>query len=428
MTGRSDPAGFFVQKQLAPFPKSAFFGANYKNYLVVCEKFCTFAAKLMFMINIQDPYQCCGCTACASKCAQNAIKMRLNALGFAYPSVDLNLCTDCGLCESVCAFNNHYERNTDLAEPRFYAARLKNEEALKHSQSGGAFMAIAENVISQRGVVYGVGYGEHFRVEHQRATTLEECKAFRGSKYVQSDLGDVFTQIKKDLISGLPVLFVGTPCQVAGLKSCINKKYRNQLLLVDIVCHGVPSPKVWDEYLSFMETKKNDKLIDVVFRDKERYGWKGAKATYRFSKHPNKVVSFLSSYYRPVLMRPSCSACPFVNTERPGDLTIGDFWSAKQISSLNQDNKGCSLIIANSSKGQTILEKLQKHMNIVSVSREDAMQYNLQFRTPEDVHRKSFEIEYTKNGFLPAMRKYHDLGWKKQIRLYMGHIKRILAK
>ena len=202
------------------------------------------------MININNPYQCCGCTACAFVCAQHAITMQPNALGFKYPIVNLDICTNCGLCETVCAFKEHYDL-TDIEEPLFFAARLKDLEALKHSQSGGAFMAIAEKIIQNGGVVYGVGSGEHFKVEHQRATTIDECKLFRGSKYVQSDLGDTFRNIKKDLLDKKEVLFVGTPCQVAGLKSYISPKYRNQLLLVDLVCHGVPSPKVWDEYLSY---------------------------------------------------------------------------------------------------------------------------------------------------------------------------------
>ena len=180
--------------------------------------------------------------------------------------------------------------------------------------------------------------------------------------------------------------------------------------------------------MSYWEKKKRDKLVDVVFRNKEIYGWKGARATYRFAKHPEKIVDVLGSYYRSVLMRPSCSACPFTNTQRPGDITIGDFWSEKQIPQLNQDNKGCSLIIANTHKGKALVDGLNSVMNVVPISREDALQYNLQHPTPEDANRSAFEEEYVRKGFLSAMRKYHDLSWKKQLRLYFGNIKRTIKK
>lgn len=203
------------------------------------------------MIKIEKTANCCGCTACASICNHNAITMQPDALGFLYPVVDENKCTDCGLCENVCAFNNNYDRSQNLPQPIAYAARHKDMHEVETSRSGAAFIAISDWILEQGGVVYGAGYTDHFRVVHKRAVTKEERKEFKGSKYVQSDLNTVFRSIKQDLKQGLIVLFSGTPCQTSGLASYIGKYLRDNLYLIDIVCHGVPSPYIWRDYLTY---------------------------------------------------------------------------------------------------------------------------------------------------------------------------------
>lgn len=201
------------------------------------------------MIKITNPTDCCGCTACASICNHKAITMQPDTLGFLYPVVDAKKCTDCGLCERVCAFNEHYDQSMNLSQPEAYAARHKDMREIETSRSGAAFIAISDYIIENGGIVYGAGYTEHFRVVHKRAVTKEERNEFKGSKYVQSDLTGVFHQVKEDLKSGKTVLFSGTPCQTAGLNSYVGKKLRENLFLVDIVCHGVPSPYIWRDYL-----------------------------------------------------------------------------------------------------------------------------------------------------------------------------------
>lgn len=196
------------------------------------------------MIQITNKADCCGCTACASICAQHAISMEPDVMGFLYPKVDTDKCTECGLCEKVCAFNPNYDKSLNLLEPQIYAARHKDMHEIETSRSGAAFIAISDYVLEQGGVVYGAGYAEHFRVVHKRATNKEERNEFKGSKYVQSDLRDIFPQVKADLKQGLIVLFSGTPCQTAGLASYIGKRLREKLILVDIVCHGVPAPYI----------------------------------------------------------------------------------------------------------------------------------------------------------------------------------------
>lgn len=234
------------------------------------------------MIHISDPSACCGCTACASICPKDAITMEPDALGFLYPQVHTDLCVDCGQCESVCAFNDHYDTSLNLPRPLVYGARHKDMSQVETSRSGAAFIAISDHILEQGGVVYGAGYKDHFRVCHKRATTKEERDEFKGSKYVQSDLTGIFRQVKRDLKAGLLVLFSGTPCQTAGLNAFIGKRLRERLILVDIVCHGVPGPYVWRDYLAYLEKKQGAPIVWVNFRDKQRFGWKAHKESFKF--------------------------------------------------------------------------------------------------------------------------------------------------
>lgn len=234
------------------------------------------------MIKITDPKDCCGCTACASICAHDAITMEPDTLGFLYPKVDESKCVDCGLCDKVCQFNDNYDRSLNLEKPIAYAARHKDINEVMKSRSGAAFVAISDYILEQGGVIYGAGYKDHFRVAHKRATTKEERDEFRGSKYVQSDLTGVFRQVKEDLKNGLTVLFSGTPCQTSGLNAYVGKRLRENLILVDIVCHGVPGPFLWRDYIAYLERKQGDQIVTVNFRDKELYGWKAHKESYIF--------------------------------------------------------------------------------------------------------------------------------------------------
>ena len=227
------------------------------------------------MIQIIDKSQCCGCTACASICTQNAITMQPDVMGFLYPVVDKGKCIDCSLCEKVCAFNDLYDISLNLKEPIVYAARHKNIHEIETSRSGAAFIALSDWILDSGGVVYGAGYADHFRVIHKKATTKEERDEFKGSKYVQSDMNTVFRQVKDDLKKGLLVLFTGTPCQTAGLNSYLGKKLRKNLFLVDIICHGVPSPYIWNDYLTYVENKYQSRIVKVDFRNKIN-GWSSA--------------------------------------------------------------------------------------------------------------------------------------------------------
>lgn len=237
------------------------------------------------MITINNPADCCGCSACASICNHEAITMEPDALGFLYPKVDESKCVDCGLCEKVCSFNENYDKSLNLSEPIAYGARHKNIDEVMKSRSGAVFVAISDYILEQGGVVYGAGYTDHFRVVHKRATTKDERDEFRGSKYVQSDMNTIFRQVKQDLKSGLIVLFSGTPCQTSGLSSYVGKKLRENLFLIDIVCHGVPGPNLWRDYINYLEEKEGSEINWVNFRDKEQFGWKSHYETFKFKKN-----------------------------------------------------------------------------------------------------------------------------------------------
>lgn len=380
------------------------------------------------MIQITDKSQCCGCTACASICTHDAITMQPDAMGFLYPVVDTDKCVDCGLCEKVCAFNDHYDTSQNLPQPDAYAARHKNMDEVETSRSGAAFIAISDYVLENGGVVYGAGYTDHFRVVHKRAVTREERDEFKGSKYVQSDMNTVFRQVKKDLKDGLTVLFSGTPCQTAGLNSYIGKKLREHLILVDIVCHGVPGPYLWRDYIAYLEKKQGDKICWVNFRDKQEYGWTAHKETFKFVNGGGKM-SFTYLFYQHIMFRQSCGKCHFTNTKRPSDITIADYWGwEKTDPNINKDDKGVSLILVNTDKGREIFDAVKDRMTVIPARLEDCMQPNLRHPSVFSKEWRSFERDYERKGFEYVMRKYGEDNWKKKLRKLARRVKRKIKK
>ena len=368
------------------------------------------------MIQINNPADCCGCTACASICAHDAITMKPDALGFLYPEVDKDKCVDCGLCEKVCAFNDHYDTSLNLEKPLAYGARHKDMNEVETSRSGAAFIAISDYILEEGGVVYGAGYTDHFRVVHKRATTKEERNEFKGSKYVQSDMTSVFRQVKKDLRDGFTVLFSGTPCQTSGLNSYVGKRLRENLFLVDIVCHGVPSPYMWRDYLAYLEKKQGSPIVWVNFSDKQKYGWSGHLETFKFKNEGGKM-SFSFLFYKPIMFRKSCGVCHFANTKRPSDITIADFWGWEKTDlNFNTDNKGCSLVLLNTEKGHELFKAIIGRMNTIPANLEDCLQPNMIH--PSEIHpkREKFEKDYASKGFLYVYFKYGEEGWRYRMR------------
>lgn len=321
------------------------------------------------MIHIEEKRDCCGCESCVQACPRCCISMREDKEGFLYPEVDRDLCVDCHLCERVCPVLNQGE---ERRPSRVYAAKNKEEEVRRRSSSGGIFTLLAERVIAEDGVVFGARFDECWRVVHGYTETREGLSAFRGSKYVQSRIGDSYRQAEAFLKSGRKVLFSGTPCQIAGLRLYLRKAYEN-LLTVDFICHGVPSPGVWREYLreeiarqragknSVLSHPNRDQgdicVANISFRDK-RLGWKkfsfaltlsvpdghGAKNTVLLSEPLDKNV-YLRGFLSDLYLRPSCYACPAKCLKSGSDVTIGDFWGIRRVFPDFDDDKGVSVLL-----------------------------------------------------------------------------------
>ena len=370
------------------------------------------------MINITDKKDCCGCTACASICPHSAIEMKPDVLGFKYPEVDKTKCVDCGLCDKVCAFNDNYDKSLNLSEPIAYAARHKVMSEIMKSRSGAAFVAISDWILENGGVVYGAGYKGHFVVTHKRATTKEERDEFRGSKYVQSDLTDIFRQIKDDLKNGLIVMFSGTPCQTSGLNSFVGKTLRKKLYLVDIVCHGTPGATMWRDYLDYLENKYKRKIVAVNFRDKINHGWTAHKESFLFDGFTS-FTSFTYVFYQHISFRMSCGNCHFCNLTRPSDLTLADYWGWQRTDNqFNTDDKGCSLVLLNTEKGKGLFETIKDKMNTIPANLENVMQPNLEHPSVFHPKRLDFERDYEKHGFKYVLKKYgHEPLYKKVYKL-----------
>lgn len=379
------------------------------------------------MIQVQDKRECCGCTACASICNHEAIHMQVDEMGFKYPVVDISKCVECGLCEKVCAFQEHYDTASNYQEPFVYAVRHKNNKEIKTSRSGAMFTALSDFIFERKGIVYGVGFADHFRVVHKRITNREDCKDLKGSKYVQSDLTDIFRSVKKDLADGFPVLFSGTPCQTSGLHSFLGKKEWENLYLCDIVCHGVPSPKVWADYLEYVETKENRLIEKVNFRDKER-GWKAHFESFVF-QGGKKIITrtFTDLFYKHLILRPSCSSCKFTNTRRPSDITIADFWGwEKAVPGFNDDDLGCSLVFVNTPKGDQLFKHILPEIHAIQTDLAHCMQPNLEHPSVFSPKYDSFWEDYQRKGFDFVVKKYGDKGFRHKISQFKSKVKRII--
>ena len=378
------------------------------------------------MIHIDSPYNCSGCTACESICGQRAIEMVPDVMGFLYPKINQEQCVRCGLCEKVCQFRDEYDKTLNIGSPIAYAARHKDMKEIMKSRSGAAFAVISDKILDNGGIVYGVGYDNHFRIVHKRAITKKERDEFRGSKYVQSDLTGVFRSVREDLKNGLTVLFSGTPCQTAGLNSFVGNNLRKNLVLIDIVCHGVASPYVWRDYLSYLENKHGSRIVSVNFRDKELFGWKDQRETFIFEKINGKK-SFTFLFYQNIFFRLSCSHCHFTNLQRPSDITLADYWGWERMDpTFNADDKGCSLVLCNTSKGLDLFKSIMDKMDIIPVSLELAMQPH--FKKPSLLHpkRNVFEEMYSSKGFEYALRHCNLIGWRYWTFRVLNKIKRTM--
>lgn len=314
------------------------------------------------MIEIVNKAKCCGCSACASKCPKQCIVMEEDDEGFLYPKVSRELCVDCKLCESVCPVLNE---GTPHKPVKIYAARNKNVNEVRQSSSGGVFTLLATKVLNQGGIVFGAKFNTSWEVEHCWIDKKEDIQSLMGSKYVQSRIGNTYQEARAFLNQGKYVLFSGTPCQIAGLRRYLKRGYEN-LLTVDVVCHGVPSPLVWRNYLKEKQNalgisseKDNGSFIGTIsFRNKS-IGWRkfgllikgtnlsGEKVEWFESLSENPYLKgFLGNYY----LRPSCHKCSARLGKSSSDITLADFWKIEQFSLMEDTDEGTSLVLLHSRK------------------------------------------------------------------------------
>lgn len=376
---------------------------------------------------------CCGCGVCENVCPKDAIEMKLDSFGAYYPSINLEKCIGCNICINSCA----YRKGDEMGDPlHAYAAVNKKENQLALSSSGGVFSAIASYFLENGNCVCGAMMDLDNRrdiIHHCIITKPQNLKLLQGSKYGQSRLFDLYDACRKIFESGKKILFSGTPCQVNAFKH-IFKKYESQLFTLDLICHGVPGNKVFDDYINYIELNTGFKIVSFVFRDKN-YGW-GCNGQYSTIKvnagnverdmklECKEISSSSSSYYRYFLLgniyRDCCYDCPFATSKRTGDLTIGDYWGIEkynpELLAENDGvfirNKGISCVLANTKKGLDLIQHLESYCDFKEVDKNNVIEGNSQLRHPVALtkKRKKLKKKYEKNGYRGIEKEYeHDL-------------------
>ncbi|MBQ9530750.1 MAG: polysaccharide pyruvyl transferase family protein [Eubacterium sp.] len=357
-----------------------------------------------FLSSKQD---CCGCHACYNACPKGCISMEYDLEGFWYPGINEELCIHCNMCKKVCPAVNVDKTDNN---PVSYLGFNKEQQIRKNSSSGGMFTPIAEKIIDDGGVVFGAAFNEKYEVEHIKVESKEELNKLRGSKYVQSGIGDTYKQVKQLLKEGIKVLFTGTPCQIEGLYSYLDNVEKTNLFTQDIICHGVPSPNVWNEYLKYISN--GEEIKNISFRSK-KYGW------HYFSMYIQTVKKnytkrldedlFLKLFLDNTILRPSCYNCKFKKEIRVSDFTLADCWRPNMVKSqLKDDDKGLSMLFVNSEKGKELFNEIKDSYVLQEIDYElaSASQSAATSSVKPNNHRSDFFTEFSNNDF-----KYIDKNW-----------------
>lgn len=373
-----------------------------------------------------DVKKCTGCLSCYNVCKHKAIQLKTKD-GFVYPSLIKENCIGCGKCSNVC---NEYHSRIGLIEKygEIFACQLcKNENELLQATSGGAFYAIGKYVIENGGVVFGAGYDDNMVVNHYYVESSTDLVKFSGSKYVQSNLNNTFEQTKKFLGKGKLVLFSGTPCQIAALYDYLGDRPDN-LITIDIICYGVPSPMLLSETIKYYAEKYKHNVIDYRFRDKRTFGW--SHTTYiKFDN--NKVIENIDprfdTFYRlwkDYTFRECCYECRYINERRVSDFTIGNYWGIEKETDMFDVSKGVSLVVVNSDKASTIFEHVRKNLLCVSGNRKNVMyiQHGMKKPKTRPKERDTFYEDLIKLGIKECEKKYNRPNLIKNIILHMPHL------
>ena len=387
-------------------------------------------------MKLADRHLCSGCAACHDACARSAITMTMDSEGFFYPEIDSSKCVECRRCVAICPALHQDTPRQPLA---VYAAKAKDDVLRLASSSGGIFSLLAQQVLAQGGRVYGVAFNQtdwlpyHIGVDDEKG-----LEALRGSKYVQVCTSGIYQQIKNDLKAGRFVLFSGTPCQIAALRHYLGQDWE-QLFLLEVVCHGAPSPLVWKNYLKSRvailsaENMANISVERIAFRRKD-YGWKRFSVSLRFSNDTeyHSVFSkdpFMRAFLGELCNRPSCHRCQFRELKSGADLTLGDFWGIDKFHPEMDDDRGTSLVLVNTDKGATLFERIRQNLDCVVATYEEAIHGNSAlFKSPKPHrNRKRFLIKCSSAGFEQNVDQMLKPRLKDRIRRFAGKILRKLG-
>lgn len=356
---------------------------------------------------------CCGCSACASVCPKGAITMKENGEGFLFPQVDETACVNCSKCRQVCPALSVMDGNAPIT---VFAVKHKCDDVRNASTSGGIFTALSDYVLEQKGTVYGTVLDSNLLAVHERADSTKKRNAMRGSKYIQSDMGTVYSLLEADLRNDKKILFSGTPCQCAAIHNYVqNKKLPNEkLYLLEILCTGVNSPKLWQDYCAFRAGES--KITNVEFRSKTN-GWK--KETIRICYGD---IEYLGDYKKDpfclcfsgsLAMRESCHNCPYAKLSRVADVTMGDFWAYSKLPESFVDDRGLSLVLINTEKGHRLFERVSEQIECIESDIETAVSRQAPLRKPvwRNPHRDEFWQCYKQKGLEVALRRFTDYGF-----------------
>ncbi len=371
------------------------------------------------MIHIERKSECCGCNACGDICPKGAISFVTDEEGFWYPQVDQSKCVDCGLCEKVCPMLHVDElRERNSPQPVCYEGQHKNIEVVFASTSGGMFSALADVAYRKKGYVGGAVHNADFSVSQFISNDRQDLQRLRRSKDLQSNSEGFFQEVRKAVQTGEQVLVCGVPCQMAALRSFLQKDYDN-LVIVDLICLGVNSPKVWRKYLEYIEEKYGAKIVDTENKNKE-YGWRNLTQKFMltngeeiFDTCENSlfIKGFIGSR---LYCRPSCYACKFKGFPRLADITIGDYWGKEKHSVEPDDNLGTSVILVNTNKGAAYFEQVKKRIHCKEIPLEWIVQGNPALVKPiatnPNVNRNDFFCELERESFPQVVEKYSKAG------------------
>lgn len=367
----------------------------------------------MTKIQLCNSTDCTGCATCKNVCGQSAISMLPDLKGFLHPIINDERCIACGACVNACPILN--ENNFRI--PSSQTARkgwAKNDDIVSKSSSGGVFSLVAEQILSKKGHVYGACFDTStWKLHHVCVDNYDHIDQLRGSKYVQSDIGETFKDAKKDILSGIDVLFVGTPCQIAGLHSFLHHKEYPNLITIDLVCHGVPSPDVFIAFTEFLNESEGSELVNYSFREK-KWCWTRFNSLAIFKNGSVKRGKweedpYMRGFLRELFLRDSCHHCRFANMNRQGDITLADYWAYKhKHGEENNRERGCSLILMNNDKARNVIHQSLSLMTSYPITIEEAMMGNQALKKcfPKNPISVSFWDDFRGKGFKGVVEKY----------------------